>query len=158
LRDELNEQRRRLPWEIVTKEYASDGPDGRRTLAELFGACSQLVVYHLMFDPSWDAGCPHCSFGADNFNQNYYVSFTAEELAGTSHSVTHAKGWARRERPSAWSTARLGEAQRTRSAAPLVARGDRPTSSPLPSSLCGFDSRHPLPGRSRHYPGNERSV
>jgi predicted dithiol-disulfide oxidoreductase (DUF899 family) len=68
LRDELNRQRRELPWEIVDKEYIFDGADGKQTLLELFDGRSQLIVYHFMFDPSWDAGCPHCSFWADNFN------------------------------------------------------------------------------------------
>jgi len=67
-RDELSRQRRALPWERVDKEYAFDGPGGRKTLAELFGDQSQLLVYHFMFSPEWDEGCPHCSFWADNFN------------------------------------------------------------------------------------------
>src|ERR1700694_1702804 len=68
LRDELSQQRRELPWEAVTKEYLFDGPDGKQTLAQLFDGRSQLLVYHFMFAPDWDAGCPHCSFWADNFN------------------------------------------------------------------------------------------
>jgi predicted dithiol-disulfide oxidoreductase (DUF899 family) len=68
LRDQLSQQRRDLPWEAVGKEYVFEGPDGRQTLRELFAGRSQLIVYHFMFDPSWDAGCPHCSFWADDFN------------------------------------------------------------------------------------------
>jgi predicted dithiol-disulfide oxidoreductase (DUF899 family) len=68
LRDQLSQQRRDLPWEAVSKEYVFEGPNGKQTLPELFDGRSQLVVYHFMFDPSWDAGCPHCSFWADNFN------------------------------------------------------------------------------------------
>jgi predicted dithiol-disulfide oxidoreductase (DUF899 family) len=68
LRDELSRQRRELPWEKVTKSYVFDGPRGEETLAELFEDRSQLVVYHFMFDPAWDEGCPSCSFWADNFN------------------------------------------------------------------------------------------
>jgi predicted dithiol-disulfide oxidoreductase (DUF899 family) len=68
LRDELSRQRRELPWVKVDKPYVFDGPKGRESLAELFETRSQLVVYHFMFDPAWDAGCPHCSFWADNFN------------------------------------------------------------------------------------------
>src|ERR1700736_461116 len=60
LRDELSQQRRDLPWEAVSKEYVFEGPNGTQTLAELFDGRNQLVVYHFMFDPSWDAGCPHC--------------------------------------------------------------------------------------------------
>jgi predicted dithiol-disulfide oxidoreductase (DUF899 family) len=68
LRDELNRERRALPWERVEKDYVFDGPRGREHLRELFEGRSQLVVYHFMFDPSWDAGCPHCSRWADSFN------------------------------------------------------------------------------------------
>ena len=68
LRDELARQRRALPWENVDKQYVFDGPGGRETLPELFGARSQLVVYHFMFAPDWNEGCKHCSFWADNFN------------------------------------------------------------------------------------------
>jgi predicted dithiol-disulfide oxidoreductase (DUF899 family) len=56
------------PWEAVTKEYVFDGPAGKQTVSELFDGRSQLIIYHFMFDPSWDAGCPHCSHWADNFN------------------------------------------------------------------------------------------
>jgi predicted dithiol-disulfide oxidoreductase (DUF899 family) len=69
LRDQLNAERRALPWEAVDKEYTFDGPDGRQTLAELFEGRSQLIVYHFMFGPDDKAGCPHCSFWADNFNE-----------------------------------------------------------------------------------------
>jgi len=68
LRDELSRQRRELPWEKVDKQYVFNGPNGKETLAELFENRSQLVVYHFMFPPEDDEGCPHCSFWADNFN------------------------------------------------------------------------------------------
>jgi len=68
LRDDLSRQRRELPWVKVDKPYVFDGPNGRETLAGLFGTRSQLVVYHFMFNPEWDEGCKHCSFWADNFN------------------------------------------------------------------------------------------
>jgi len=68
LRDELAQQRRDLPWEEVAQEYFFEGPDGTRSLPQLFDGRSQLIVYHFMFPPEWDAGCPHCSFWADNFN------------------------------------------------------------------------------------------
>ena len=67
-REALAQARRDLPWEEVTKDYVFDGPDGKLTLPDLFGDCGQLVVYHFMFPPEWDAGCPHCSFWADSFN------------------------------------------------------------------------------------------
>ena len=68
LRDQLSQQRRDLPWVQVNKEYVFDGPNGKQTLSELFDGRSQLIIYHLMYDPTWDTACPSCSFWADNFN------------------------------------------------------------------------------------------
>jgi predicted dithiol-disulfide oxidoreductase (DUF899 family) len=69
LRDQLSKERRQLPWVKVDKDYAFDGPQGTETLSELFDGRSQLIVYHFMFGPDWDAGCKHCSFWADNFDR-----------------------------------------------------------------------------------------
>jgi len=68
LQDQLNQERRDLPWEAVRKEYVFEGPNGKQTLAELFDGKSQLIVYHFMFEPNANAGCPHCSVRADGFN------------------------------------------------------------------------------------------
>jgi predicted dithiol-disulfide oxidoreductase (DUF899 family) len=65
LGDELARQRRELPWVRVEKEYHFDTEDGPKTLGELFEGRSQLMVYHFMFGPSWNAGCPICSSIAD---------------------------------------------------------------------------------------------
>ena len=65
LGDELARQRRELPWVRVETEYRFDAGDGTRTLAELFDGRSQLVVYHFMFGPSYEAGCTTCSSIAD---------------------------------------------------------------------------------------------
>jgi predicted dithiol-disulfide oxidoreductase (DUF899 family)/predicted nucleic acid-binding protein len=65
LGDELARQRRELPWVRVDKEYRFDTDDGARSLQELFEGRSQLVVYHFMFGPSYEAGCPTCSSIAD---------------------------------------------------------------------------------------------
>jgi predicted dithiol-disulfide oxidoreductase (DUF899 family) len=66
--DELARQRRELPWLPIAKEYRLQTEDGPRTLAELFDGRSQLVVYHFMFGPDWEAGCPVCSSIADGFD------------------------------------------------------------------------------------------
>jgi len=68
LRDKLGQQQRDMPWVSVDKEYLFVGPNGKQTLSDLFDGRTQLIVYHFMYDPSWDAGCPSCSFWADNFN------------------------------------------------------------------------------------------
>ena len=68
LGDELARQRKQLPWLPIEHEYTFETADGRKTLAELFDGRSQLVVYHFMFGPEWEAGCPVCSSIADSFD------------------------------------------------------------------------------------------
>src|SRR5260221_2655818 len=70
LGDQLSAEKRNLPWVRVVKEYFFDGPDGKETLADLFSGRSQLIVYHFMFGPEWEQGCPTCSLVADNFDGN----------------------------------------------------------------------------------------
>jgi len=68
LGDELAERRRALPWVRMEQPYRFDTDDGERTLAELFDGRSQLLVYHFMFGPSYEAGCPTCSSMVDGIN------------------------------------------------------------------------------------------
>ncbi len=128
--DALNAERLALPWVKLNKDYVFDTETGKKTLAQLFDGRSQLMVYHFMFGPEWEAGCPGCSFLADHldgtlphlnnhdvtlvvasrapldkitaykrrmgwrfpwasafesdFNHDFRVSFTADELASTS--------------------------------------------------------------------------
>jgi len=128
LRDELNAARLALPWTRVEKEYVFDTEFGKRSLGDFFAGRSQLMIYHFMLGPDWEAGCPSCSFVADHlggalvhlnnhdvslmavsrapiqkiaayrqrmgwkfpwasafhndFNWDFHVSFTPEELAG----------------------------------------------------------------------------
>lgn len=101
LRDELSAARRALPWEAVTKNYVFEGPHGSQNLSELFAGRSQLIVYHFMFAPDWDAGCKSCSFWADNFNgipvhlQHRDVTFMAISRAPFAKLQAYAKrmGW-----------------------------------------------------------------
>jgi predicted dithiol-disulfide oxidoreductase (DUF899 family) len=65
LRDRLNAERRELPMVEVTKDYVFDGPDGPVHLADLFDGRPQLIVYHFMFEPDWEDGCPSCTSGTD---------------------------------------------------------------------------------------------
>ena len=127
LRDALSAERRELPWVKVENEYLFDTPTGQETLADLFDGRSQLLVYHFLFGPGWEQGCPSCSFLSDHidganlhlpqrdvtllavsraplaqieafkqrmgwrfrwvssyendFNQDYHVSFTPDEMA-----------------------------------------------------------------------------
>jgi predicted dithiol-disulfide oxidoreductase (DUF899 family) len=65
LGDELAQRRRELPWVRIEKDYRFDTDDGEKSLAELFDGRSQLLVYHFMFGPSYEAGCPVNSSIAD---------------------------------------------------------------------------------------------
>src|ERR1700692_2536643 len=67
LRDRLNAERMALPWVKIEKDYAFETQAGRKTLGDLFGGRSQLMIYHFMLGPGWPAGCPGCSFLADHF-------------------------------------------------------------------------------------------
>ncbi len=101
LRDEISRERRELPWVRVEEDYVFDTLDGARRLSELFGDRSQLLVYHFMFDPSWEEGCKSCSFWADNFDRivvhlaHRDVSLVAVSRAPMDQLQAYAKrmGW-----------------------------------------------------------------
>jgi predicted dithiol-disulfide oxidoreductase (DUF899 family) len=81
--DDVARRRHELPWVRVDKDYTFDTEQGEATLADLFRGRPQLLVYHFMFGPDWDEGCPSCSSVADGFDethlhlQNHDVAFTA---------------------------------------------------------------------------------
>jgi predicted dithiol-disulfide oxidoreductase (DUF899 family) len=85
--DELALMRQELPWVRVDNEYRFETGEGSATLADLFRGRSQLLVYHFMFGPDYEAGCPSCSAIADSFNGsvahlvNHDVSFYAVSRA-----------------------------------------------------------------------------
>jgi predicted dithiol-disulfide oxidoreductase (DUF899 family) len=85
--DELARERAALPWVPIETEYAFDTEDGSKTLAELFGANSQLITYHFMFGPDWEEGCPSCSSLMDHIEiprvhlEHHDVSFVAVSRA-----------------------------------------------------------------------------
>jgi predicted dithiol-disulfide oxidoreductase (DUF899 family) len=66
-RDALARERRALPWVRVGRSYVFDGLNGKESLTDLFAGRSQLLIYHFMYPPSWEAGCKSCSFWADGF-------------------------------------------------------------------------------------------
>jgi len=68
--DELAQLRRELPWVPVEKDYSFESDEGTKSLAELFDGRSQLLIYHFMFGPPYEAGCPVCSSIADNLDPN----------------------------------------------------------------------------------------
>jgi len=87
LNDDLARRRRELPWLPIEGDYLFDTEEGDAGLADLFRGRSQLLVYHFMFGPDWDEGCPSCSSVADGFDetqlhlQNHDVSFMAVSRA-----------------------------------------------------------------------------
>ena len=68
LRDQLAAERRELPWVRMDKDYVFNAPGGKVSLAELFAGRSQLVIYHFMFGPDWQEGCPSCSYVSDHID------------------------------------------------------------------------------------------
>ncbi|PXA84910.1 DUF899 domain-containing protein [Nostoc sp. 3335mG] len=87
LRDAVNAERLALPWVKLDKDYRFQTPSGEKSLSELFDGRSQLVVYHFMLGPDWEAGCPGCSFVSETFDgtlahlNNHDVTFTAVSRA-----------------------------------------------------------------------------
>jgi predicted dithiol-disulfide oxidoreductase (DUF899 family) len=79
-RDALSAARRALPRVKVEKHYVFEGPNGPRTLAELFEGKRQLLIYHFMFDPRWEQGCKSCSYVADHF-EGSLVHLAARDTA-----------------------------------------------------------------------------
>jgi predicted dithiol-disulfide oxidoreductase (DUF899 family) len=106
LNDELARRRRELPWVRLDKAYTFDTDAGESSLVDLFRGRSQLLIYHLMFDPDWDEACPSCSAIADGFDQthlhlqNHDVAFTAvsraplEKLLGYRDRMDWSFPWA----------------------------------------------------------------
>jgi len=79
LRDQLSEERRALPW-VEIEDYVFAGVSGPVRLSDLFDGRDQLVIYHFMFHPDWNAGCKSCSFWADNFD-NITVHLKARDVS-----------------------------------------------------------------------------
>lgn len=100
-RDQLSRERRDLPWVKVEEEYLFNSPEGKQTLSDLFDDRSQLIIYHFMYGPDWEEGCPSCSFWADNFNgidihlKHRDISLVAVSRAGLDTLEAYKKrmGW-----------------------------------------------------------------
>jgi len=101
LRDAINAQRLALPWVKVETDYLFDTPDGTRSLADLFDGRSQLIVYHFMLGPDWEAGCPGCSFLSDHVDgtlphlNHHDVTWTAVSRAPIDRIAAYKRrmGW-----------------------------------------------------------------
>jgi predicted dithiol-disulfide oxidoreductase (DUF899 family) len=86
-RDAISAKRRELPWVKVEKSYTFDGPSGKVSLSEMFRDKSQLIIYHFMFGPGWEQGCPSCSFLGDHFDGSL-VHLNARDIAFSAVSRT----------------------------------------------------------------------
>lgn len=80
-RDELNADRRRLPMVEIDKEYFFYGPSGKAGLLDLFEGRRQLIVWHFMFNPNWEEGCPSCSAGADEMSEGRLEHLRARDTS-----------------------------------------------------------------------------
>jgi predicted dithiol-disulfide oxidoreductase (DUF899 family) len=70
-RDALATRRRNLPMVEIEKEYVFEGPDGHVRLFDVFEGRPQLIIYHFMFDPEWEEGCPSCTAGTNEISEGF---------------------------------------------------------------------------------------
>ncbi len=94
-RDRLNAERRELPMVEVTKDYAFEGPEGTVSLLDLFGDRPQLIVYHFMFHPDWEDGCPSCTAGTDELSPGFFEHLRTRD---TSYAMVSRAPLAKLER------------------------------------------------------------
>ena len=80
-RDALNTKRRELPMVRVDTDYTFEGPDGTVRLIDLFDGRRQLILYHFMFDPSWDTGCASCTAGTDELSDGFFRHLHARDTS-----------------------------------------------------------------------------
>jgi predicted dithiol-disulfide oxidoreductase (DUF899 family) len=99
-RDALNVERRNLPMVEVEEDYRFEGPAGDVGLVDLFDGRSQLIIYHFMFDPSWDEGCPSCTAGTDELSAGFFDHLHTRD---TSYALVSRAPFAKLER---WRAAR----------------------------------------------------
>ena len=96
-RDELAAARRELPMVEVAKDYVFEGENGKVGLCDLFEDRGQLLIYHFMFDPDWDEGCPSCSFMVDNIGHLAHLHARDTTLALVSRApLARTEPYARR--------------------------------------------------------------
>jgi len=81
LHDALNTSRRQLPMVRIDEEYVFEGPDGKASLADLFGPNGQLVLQHVMFDPAWDDACSSCTASLDELSAGLLGHLRSRETA-----------------------------------------------------------------------------
>jgi predicted dithiol-disulfide oxidoreductase (DUF899 family) len=80
-RDAVNIERRNLPMVEIVKDYAFDGPNGQVGLIDLFEGRPQLMIYHFMFDPEWEEGCPSCTAGTDELSPGLFEHLHVRDMS-----------------------------------------------------------------------------
>ena len=95
LRDELNAERRDLPMVEIAKDYIFDGPNGAVRLIDMFEGRRQLIIYHFMFDPGWEDGCPSCTAGTDELSPGFFAHLHTRD---TSYAMVSRAPLAKLER------------------------------------------------------------
>src|SRR5881392_1812960 len=88
-RDALNIERRNLPMVEIEKDYVFDGPNGAVRLVDMFEGRPQLIMYHFMFDPAWEDGCPSCTAGTDELSPGFFEHLHVRD---TSYAMARAAG------------------------------------------------------------------
>jgi predicted dithiol-disulfide oxidoreductase (DUF899 family) len=94
-RDALNAERRNLPMVEIEKDYIFDGPNGAVRLIDLFEGRRQLIIYHFMFDPGWEDGCPSCTAGTDELSAGFFAHLHTRD---TSYAMVSRAPLAKLER------------------------------------------------------------
>jgi predicted dithiol-disulfide oxidoreductase (DUF899 family) len=94
-RDALNTDRRNLPMVEVEKDYVFEGPDGPVRLIDMFEGRRQLIIYHFMFDPDWEDGCPSCTAGTDELSRGFFEHLRVRD---TSYAMVSRAPLAKLER------------------------------------------------------------
>ena len=78
-RDALNTERRNLPMVEIIEDYVLDGSQGPTPLRDVFEGRRQLIVYHFMFEPEWEDGCPSCTAGTDELSPGFFEHLHARD-------------------------------------------------------------------------------
>ncbi len=94
-RDSLNTERRNLPMVEIEKDYVFEGSSGPARLIDMFEGRPQLIIYHFMFDPEWDDGCPSCTAGTDELSPGFFEHL---HVRGTSYAMVSRAPLAKLER------------------------------------------------------------
>lgn len=144
-RDRVTAERRRLPMVRIEKDYVFDGPAGQQRLVDLFDGRRQLIVYHFMFDPEWDEGCPSCTGYVDALGDLTLLYARDTSLVLVSRAPLAKTSAIRRAAAGAYRGSRRTEATST-------TISTSPWTTPSPRSSTTTAARPSSSRRARPYP------